>query len=126
MLPFHSRIDRGNHPRPFKLEYYCEVGKAIDGRGLSIASLAVAYPVLLLSLFLMSYSMVLVYQRSKNPEMEASQADLNDQDGFAIDSDTAAKARFQAAERSIMALQGDSPGRGNSPEAIRIAQSFLK
>ncbi len=98
--------------------------RRMDGRGLSIASLAVAYPVLLLSLFLMSYSMVLVYQRSNQPEMEGAQAELTDQDGFSIDSNAGAKARFQEAERSIMALQGDSPGRGNSPEAIRIAQSF--
>ena len=98
----------------------------VNGRGLSIASLAVAYPVLLLSLALMSYSLMLVYQRSHSPDMEASLAQTKDQNEFAIDSNADAKARFQEAERSIMALQGDSPGRGNSPEAIRIAQSFAE
>ena len=98
----------------------------LGGRGLSIASLVLGYPVLLGSIVLMGYSLVLVYQRQNAPPMASSNATSTDDAGVLLDSNADAKGRFRAAEQMILALQGDAPGRGNSPESIRLAESFAE
>jgi WD domain, G-beta repeat len=98
----------------------------LDGRGLSIASLVLAYPVLLLSIVFMSYSLFLVYRGNTGLATNSSSTAQGEQENFPGNSDADAVSRFQNAEQMILALQGDSPGHGNNAEAIRLADTFAE
>ncbi len=98
----------------------------LSGRGLAITSLAVAYPVLVLSVVLLSYWIANISKGLDELRSSASEQLAQQQETTQSKGGSQAETRLRQAEQSIMALQGDAPGRGNNAKAVELAESFAE